>query len=199
MLLWLMIACGPKEPPPAAAAAAAPVEAQAPAAAPAPAPKPKVQTTKAAKLPDYRLPDTGVVDPNAWRRKYNDAIRLQNAGDTAGAYKAALDAVAFAIPEERGDALVMLALTAGEAGDRPMEFAAADALLADAEAPWEIFWNAALDANGEHDYERSAVYAVEALERGGDPELVRPFAVSILKRIGRCAEAQKIEKEVECA
>lgn len=191
-MLWLLLlACTPKAPVTESAAVAEVKEVPAAesAAAPVVEAKPKLPPLPASRF------EGDTIDPNAWRRKYNDAVRFQNAGDGAAAYKAASEAVALAPLDERGDALVMLAITAGEVGDRPMEFAATDALLAVADAPWGVFWNAALDANGDRDLDRAADYALQALKRGGDPAMIQGFAVSALTRAGRCPEAKKLDPE----
>jgi len=146
-MLWLaLLACVPKASHVESSAAAAISEAEAAMIA-APPPPPVVEVQKLPDLPSARF-DGDTIDPNAWRRKYNDAVRFQNAGDPTSAYKAATDAVGLALPDERGDALVMLAVNAVDAGARPIQVAAADAALDHPAAQWGPTQNAGARAHG---------------------------------------------------
>jgi hypothetical protein len=134
-------------------------------------------------------PPSTVIDPNAWRWAYNDAIRFQAKGDPKAALASAIKAMDLVIEGYEQDPLTMLAITASEADAWPAESAALDRLLGYPTARWEPFWNGAIDAQSHGDMPRSALYSKAALDRGGDVALVAPFVLRAALRVGRTDDA----------
>jgi hypothetical protein len=194
---WIALACVGKQAPEtpvetAGSAVTTPIVA-------AQAPRPSPAVPKPVKPLPPPMTTDAILDPNAWRLAYNEAVRKHDAGDAQGALDAAREALGLTTVTFRREPLILVAIAAGDAGEVESELAALDELLDLRGVPWGVFWNGAIDAQADGDPARTAIYAMRALELGGDPVLITGFAVNALVVADRCDEARVLEPETTCA
>lgn len=122
---------------------------------------------------------------NAWKVAHNEAVELQEAGDTAAALPLAKQAAALAPDHQKTRPLILLAEVAGEEKDYITALNALDALLPRTRVPWGVFYNGSITARSGGYPASSYRYAQAALDRAGDQQgFVAPVTVYAALELG---------------
>jgi hypothetical protein len=177
--VWLLIvsvACAPKPvAPPTVANVVAPVAPAAPAPVEPKEPPPAV--AEAALAPAPAAPTDARTLANTWRVYHNEGVARLEAGDAPGALVKARASLALAPAGQRCDPLLLVALSAGAAGEITVELDALEDLAAEPRAPWGAFYNGSLDAAIAGRKDLASRLAQVALARTPDVATVGPVAL----------------------
>lgn len=126
----------------------------------------------------------------AWVSHHNMAIELMNSGDSEEALVHAKMAADMAPSTRQKSALEVLAMAASSERDVLTECDALDALMAYENPKWGLYWNGALDAQGQQMWASAYRYAQVAFEHGEDREATAPLAFSTALRVHQLDDAQ---------
>ncbi len=126
----------------------------------------------------------------AWVGHHNMAIELLNAGESKEALVHAKMAAEMAPSTQQKSALEVLAMAASSERDVLTECDALDALIVYDNPKWGLYWNGALDAQGQQMWASAYRYAQVAFHHGKNKEATAPLAFSTALRVNQLDDAQ---------